>query len=236
MTGDGIITMAKKRLKNASNSIDWNSIFAIVIDDLFTRKEWKFAQKTITFVQLASTFEKQFSANATEKALNHIKSIRYLSGTNSRELDYVPMQRFRTLYPDENEGGTPELYTELLANDGTNGMKIGIYPQLGSLTTFSIDGGFIPSYIIDTNPLPILPVQFHRLVFHGVVMHAADEAGQDKLSAKAERWYEMGIDKLDTWDIKNHKYLVNRKPYDDPSLFNRRGPFYPDNFPRRVGR
>lgn len=243
MTPTEIINVAKKRVKNNTTGIDWNNLFAITIDDIFTRKQWKFAQSQLEYQHPASTFSYELDDNAIQLALFKIKTIGFTmsftvggggelipDANTAVELDYEPLQRFMYMYPDQIQDGTPRIYTELRGNDGTNGLMIGIYPRPSSNAAVYIRGDFKPAYTIDTNPMPILPVQFHRLVSYGIIMHAADEAGQDKLSLKAERWYEQGIDRLDTWDIRNQKYLVERKSYEDGLI--RKGPYYPDNFAR----
>lgn len=244
MTPNEIITIAKKRLKNFSSSIDWDTLYGIVIDDIFTRKQWKFAQGELNYIHFQSTFDKEFKDTAAEKALMKIKSVRVSTnyapgpiplGNIGRPLEYIPMQRFMSLYPDHNIEGIPYCFTEITGGDGTNGMHIGLYYVPNSDVAVWVIGDFIPAYVINDNPMPILPLQFHRIVSFGLIMHGADEAGQDKLSARAERWYETGLARMDTWDIKNGVYHMKRLSDEGDGYF-RTGPFFPENYPRFRGR
>lgn len=247
MSPNEIITVAKKRIKNSGSAIDWNSLYAMIIDDIFTRKTWKFAQGELNYIHSQNLFEKQFNDDMVELSLSKIKSIRlttsYTIGggvpvpvpNTTRELDYEPLQRFMYLYPDQTIQGIPFVYTELFENDGTSGKKIGVYYLPSSDASVWVHGDFIPTYTINSAPMPILPIQFHRLVSYGLIMHAADEMGQDKLSAKAEKWFEMGIARMDIWDTRNGKYHMTKMSEEGP-LPPRKGPFFPENYPFGIGR
>jgi hypothetical protein len=245
MTGNEILALVKKRIKNTSSTIDWDSLFQIIIDDIFSREQWKFAQRQLNYIHTGNVFEKTFDADPDELALSKIKSIRVVSslafpgpipGTSTaRALQYIPLQRFMDLYPEQVEVGEQWCWTELHSGDGSNGKQIGIYMLASDDFSVWIDGDFIPVINIGDSPIPILPKQFHRLVFYGVTMLAAEETGLDKLAIQSERRYEQGISLMQTWNMRMPAYWPVKRPYDS-DITTRKGPFFPSNFPFGVGR
>lgn len=328
MSPDQIISLAQKKMKQSASTIDWNSYYAIVIDDIFTRKQWKFAQVSSGYIQLASASRKVFSGYSTslttvtngttlltsvglfvppiivgqvisgpgivlgttivtintpssitmsiaatdstsnsrtftgdptlELSVNKLKALAYSmnftgSGTalspfvidkgSVRPIMYVPLQRYREGIPDGGISvttGNPMYYTEIRANDGTSGLDISIWPAPSSNVCVLWTADCIPSYAVNSSPMPILPLQFHRLVYYGIVREAAEEIGQDRLATKAANMFDQGIARLDIWDSKNPKYNVQRLPYDDEFMggygYAGPGPIFPSNFPIRFGR
>ena len=254
MTPEGIITAAKKRSKDTTSNLDWNLFFQITIDRIFGYRVWKFATNEFNYIHSVGVAEKTFSATATERALNHIRSIRLTtsytdvlgipvpaSGT-AHTLDVVTPQEFFARYPDNVVEGEPQIATIRVNNDGTNGMQISIAPLPNIDSAVWVFGDFIPAYTIDTNPMPILPLQFHWLVVDGVASLACEELGKPALSGRlSERVWGVetggrvvrrgGIHTLEDWDRKNpaHKpRLSSDRRYD-----SFRGPSLPENFDRR---
>lgn len=246
MTGNGIVTLAKSKVKDALSSFDWNTYFAMVIDEIFSAKEWRFARQEMNYIHSASTFEYQMSTTVTEKALNKLIGAYYTTAytlvlgvpvptaNTSQPLEYWPYSDFIRAYPDHQTDGQPDTITEIIANDGTNGMKIGLYPRPSSDAAVWIYGDFKPSYTIDGNPLPILPLQFHRLVYLGLVREAADDKGRDKLYAKAARDFDKVMGELDDWDRRQPIYRPRFQEYTSSPI--RKRPFYPSNFDASVSR
>ena len=226
MTGNEIVALAKKRLRNDSDGIDWNTHFANVIDEIFTFKTFKFSHNELAYVHSQQTFEKRFDADATELSLNKIITIYYTisyalvggipvpTGNSGKALTYVPYGEFLRMEPDHIRQGYPEVWTIVFENDGKSGIQIGIFPLPLADAAVWIYGEFIPSYAIDGNQLAILPRQFHRLVVDGLIYYGGEEAGQDKLSGTARRRFERGLDNLDFWDSRNPGYIpiFQRRP------------------------
>lgn len=245
MTPNGIITLAQKRVKDSTSSLDWNSLYAMVIDEIFSEKVWKFARKELNYIHPALTVNKVFNATATEKSLNEIIEIRFTTsytlvagvpqpGAGTVEiLDYLTVSEFRSLYLDNATPGRPMHYTKVIDNDGTNGMTIAIGPVPNASTAIWVDGDFIPSYTINSSPMPILPLQFHRMVVDGIVHLAAEEKGMERMSAISRRRFELALGKLDLWDIRNSKHRPVLKPYQRGF---RSGPFFPSNYPKPYSR
>lgn len=239
MTPNEIIVLAQKRVKDSSTNLDWNMFYRIVIDEIFSEKVWKFARKELNYIHPASVSNKVFNATATEKALNEIIEIRFTTsytvvggvpqpGAGTVEiLDYLTPSEFREQYLDNLSPGKPECYTVLMDNDGTNGMTIAIGPIPNASTAIFIDGDFIPSYTINSSPMPILPVQFHRMVIDGIIHYAAEEKGQIRMSATSRARFERALARLDLWDIRNSKHRPVLKSY---TRTRRRGPFFPSNY------
>lgn len=245
MTGNEIVTLAKKRIQDTSNSVDWNSLFAMTIDEIFTEKRWRFARQELNYIHPQSVGDYQFNTTPTELALNRILEMRVTTSytivmgvpipvANTQTIiDYLPMPEFRELYLDNIVEGTPLHFTIVTDNDGTNGMHIVVGPAPNTDAAIWIDGDFIPSYSIDANPMPILPKQFHRMVVDGIVHLAAEERDLPKKSAVARRRFEVALAKLDLWDVRNSKHNPVLKPY---SRTPRRGPFFPAEFGRPFSR
>lgn len=245
MTGNEVLSLCKRKIKNNSTAVDWETYFQLVVDDIFGRKVWKFSQRQLMYIHPQNIFEKTFDADSVELSLTKINSIRCtrsfagnppvpVTGT-SNPLDYIPLQRFMKLYPEQTEYFDQLCWTELHEGDGSTGKQIGIYGLSADDFAVWIDGDFIPTININDGEIPILPRQFHRLIYFGVVMHAADDNGQDKLSLRAERWYERGIDQLIDWDRRNPAFWPVKRAYDQ-DLPARNGPYFPSNFPMGVGR
>jgi hypothetical protein len=240
-----IIALAQKRVKDSSSNLDWNAFYAMVIDEIFSEKIWKFARNELIYIHSAAIANKVFNATVLEKALNKIIQMRFTtsytlvggipqpaSGTVGT-IKYLPVSQFRDLYLDNLPPGQPLHYTILVDNDGTNGMTIALGPVPNASAAIWIDGDFIPSYTINSSPMPILPLQFHRMVLDGVIKYAADEKGMEAIEAKAERRFNIALAKLDLWDIRNTKNRPVLQPYNQSI---RKGPFFPSNFPRPFSR
>src|SRR6185312_5533279 len=212
MTPNQIISRAKAKLRTNTSNIEWDMLFAEAIDIIFGEKPWKFARREINYIHSQQTFEKQFSDTSDELALNKIASAYYATsyavvggavvptGGTVKNLEYCPYATFNRLNPDHTLNGNPDILTIIRDNDGTNGMQIGIFRRPVADISIWIYGDFIPSYTINDNPLPILPLQFHRLVYYIIVHLAAIETGQDKLAGWGEKMYAGGLVKLDNWD------------------------------------
>ena len=251
MTGNTAKTLAQARVKNTNTTnYDWNSFFGFVTDEVFSAREWRFARKQLNYIHPQQTFEKTFNLTTTEKSLNKVISLRYTSSytivmgvpvpvsNSSYELDFKPLQEFMYWYPDQITAGDPFCYTELHGNDGTNGMQIGIYYLPTTDIAVWIDGIFIPSYDINTQGnlvIPILPVQFHRLYVYGMASLAASQAGQDRLFGTERKLFELTLNQLVRYDAANPKHKLFRRSIEDSNL-ERKGPFFPANFPRGYSR
>lgn len=242
MTPNQIITKAKKRVRTNTANLDWPGFYEDVIDEIFSKKPWRFARKEINYIHPQQTFEKTFNADSTELSLNHIISAYYTlsfasgglgppvaqTGT-SRELEYIPYIELNKYHPDHMIDGYPDYITIIRDSDNVSGMQIGIYRRPVSDAAIWVYGDFIPSYVINDNPMPILPKQFHRIVVYGVVAYAAEENGQDQLSNKAYAKFSKGLAELDDWDRTNPIYKPAFQPYDRDVI--RKGPRFPYNYP-----
>lgn len=240
MTPNQIIGKAKKRVRTNTSNLDWNGFYEDVIDEIFSKKTWKFAKREINYIHPQQTFEYTFNATPDELALNKIASAYYARSyadvggvivptTGSVDhLDYSPYTTFNKYNPDHTLDGYPELLTLIRDNDGTNGMQIGLFRRPVADVAVWIYGDFIPSYTINDNPMPILPKQFHRIVVDGVIHYAAEENGQEKLSIISRKRFELGLSELDDWDRTNPIYKPQFQPYDRSRV--RRAPRYPDNY------
>jgi hypothetical protein len=187
------------------------------------------------------------SGTPTELALNKIVSLRFTTSysivmgvpvpasNSSLELDFKPLQAFMYMYPDQIVDGVPECYTILHENDGLSGMQIGLYPRPFQDASVWIDGIFIPAIILDTNEIPILPVQFHRMLVFGMASMAASQAGQDALFKRERAFFDRYLADLVAWDAKNAKHIMTKQSIDYPSR-DRKGPFFPGDFPRGYSR
>lgn len=251
MTGNQIITRAKKRMKDSASGVDWSGFFADAIDEIFSVKEWRFARGEINYIHPQATFEYQLNASANEKAISKMisaycaTSFTLIGGTvvpsagSCYPLSYYPYAEFIRDFPDHSitPNGIPRYITEIVRNDGTNGSTIGLYPMPTSDTAVWIYSDLIPSYNIDDNPLPVLPRQFHRMVIDKVVELAAEEKGLDGMSKRAEGRFAKALAQLDIWDGSQPIY----KPRYQPARTNflqggPKGVRYPDNFPVEVSR
>lgn len=241
MTPNEIILKAQKRVGTQTLNIDWNGFYGIVIDEIFTEKEWRFARREINVIHFQGLFDKQFNAGSDEISLNKpitvfatsqfalVGGVPIPAGGTVYELEYMPYSTFIQEYPDHTQPGLPLVYTILADNDGISGIHWGVYPIPSDDMALWVWGDFIPAYTIDNNPMPILPKQFHRIVLDGLIMYAAEEAGKDSLSNKAERRFRYGISKLDAWDRK----VPASKPRFRPYMVRRIGPKlvnWPSNF------
>jgi hypothetical protein len=241
-TPNEIILKAQKKVKTKTTGIDWNSLYAEIIDEIFTFKPWRFARKEINYTQPQQTFDYQFNHTPEELALNKPISAYYTlqfaiggggtptpTSNTSHELVYYPYSDFISDFPDHSLPGMPKYITIITDNDGTNGLHIGTYPQPTSDMATWIYGDFIPSYTINDLQMPILPVQFHSVVSYGIIREAADELGQETLSMKYGQRFSLGIARMDDWDRRNPIYKPRLKPYGGSSI--RKGPFLPPNYP-----
>lgn len=242
MTPNQILTKAKKRVRTNTANLDWTGFYEDVIDEIFSKKPWKFARREINYIHPQQTFEKTFDADATELSLNKLVSayytLSYITGGmgppvptagSSKNLEYIPYYEFNRYYPDHTLDGYPDYITIIKDNDGLNGMQIGIFRRPVSDAAIWIYGDFIPTYVINDTPMPILPKQFHRIVTYGVIAYAAEENGQDSLSNKAYAKFTKGLIELDEWDRMNPIYKPVFQPYDNTII--RKGPRFPYNYP-----
>lgn len=247
MSPEDVLNLAKKRVKDSSSGVEWELLYSISLDDLFSAKEghWKFSRKELFFVQPANTFERVFDADPTELMLDKIISIRQRGSTqyslaippvpigdpdsqDSEVLTFIPVQRFYELFPNTHRTGTPQYYTELLQNDGTSGMKIGIYYLGAAEKTYGLLGYFKPNAAVDANPIPILPTKYHSMLVDRVTMYAAVEKGMEALANRNERWYKEKLASLILWDSGNPNYRKIRGPITTSSRPKIR---FPANFP-----
>lgn len=241
MTPNEIIAKAQKKVKTGTSKVDWDSLYQEIIDEIFTFKPWRFARREINYVHPQQTFDYQFNHTPEEKALNKLIAVYYTlqfsiggggtptATTNSAGvLKYYPYADFLNDFPDHTIPGNPRYVTIVSDNDGTNGMHIGIYNTPTSEAAIWVYGDFIPSYTIDNNPMPILPLQFHSIVSYGIIESAADELGQGKLAAKYGRRFKEGIARLDDWDRRNPIYQPRFK---EATRYNYRSPRLPGNYP-----
>ena len=243
LTPNKITTAAKKRVKDTTNNLDWALFFQIAIDKIFGSRSWKFATSELNYIHSVGVAEKTFSATATERALNHIRSIRLTtsytdvgglpvpaSGT-AHPLEVVSPQEFFERYPDNVVEGEPCLATIRVANDGTNGMQISIAPLPNIDSAVWVFGDFIPAYTINDSALPILPSQFHWLMIEAMVALAAEELGKPRTMATSEIRFARGLLSLEEWDKKNSAHKPRLHSSRGNGAF--RGPLLPENFDRR---
>lgn len=246
MTPNQVLTRAKKRLRDSSSGLDWSGFYQDAIDEIFSLKEWRFARREINYVHPASTFEYQLNHDADEKALNKLISaycttsyalvggIPIPSAGTAVPLAYYPYAAFLRDFPDHVTDGLPQYITEIVRNDGTNGGTIALYYRPNADAAVWLYGDFIPSYVVDDNPIPVLPRQFHRILIDKVVEMAAEEKGMEKMSAKAESRFNKGILQLDTWDSSQPIYRPQYQPY--RGLSTNKFLRYPPNYPIEVSR
>lgn len=240
MTGNEILSLAKKRVKSTNTQVEWAKFYAMVIDEIFSERQWKFARQTLYYIHGASTFEKIFNETTIEKSLSGIINVVMTSNfaivggvpipvsNTGRDLVYYPYQDFLHDFPVQTEDGDPLYFTIINTNDGLNGMQIGIYPRPVQESAVWVHGDFIPAYVISDDEMPILPKQFHRMVVDGVIRYAAEELDLPKISRPAESRFLIALEKLKKWDNRNHAYFPIRKPY---AQISRKGPAFPTNYP-----
>lgn len=244
MTGNVIKGLAQKRVRDTSTNVDWDNLFRIVIDEIFTHATWRFARLEISYVH-PQNFEYRFNHDATELALNKIYSARMTTSytlvagvpvpvTNTAlDLVYLPYKDFVNEFPDHIDKGDPEVFTIIEENDGIRGMQIGLYRVPSSDAAVWIFGEFMPSYTIGASEIAILPKQFHRLIIDGLVHYAAEELAKERLAVSARARFELGKRQLETWDLRNPAFHPIRKPY---TRTTGKGPFFPGNFQRGYSR
>lgn len=245
MTGNQVKTLVQRRVRDSTTNILWDLLFNMAVDRIFTKRIFKFSRTTLNYIHPQSTFEKTFDGDPTELSLVKIinctmtTSFSMVGGvptpaSNSAiDLDFVPYHDFVREYPDQLTDGTPSVFTEIRGSDGSTGMQIGIYERPNADAAVWIYGDFIPFIGINDDPIPILPNQFHDLIFEGVLAQAAEEAGKERLCAKAEYRFARRLNELIEWD--------SRQPSHHPVLHRyggarRSGPFFPGNFDRSVSR
>lgn len=244
MTGNLIKSLAQKRVRDSSSNVDWDSLFAVVIDEIFTHAPWKFARLEISYIH-PQNFEYRFDHDPTELALNKIYSCRMSTSytivagvpvpasNNSLDLPFMPYKDFVNEFPDHVDFGDPEVFTTIEENDGIRGMQIGLYRIPSNDVAVWIFGEFMPSYTIDANEVAILPKQFHRLIIDGLVHYAAEELAKERLAISARARFELGKKQLEQWDLRNPAFHPIRKPY---TRSYGKGPFFPSNFQKGYSR
>lgn len=242
MSPNQILTRAKGRIRTNTANLPWNDFFEMAIDDIFRKNVWRFSRQELNYIHPQQTFEYIFNHDSTELSLNKLVSAYYardhtldgggvpipVSGTVF-PLDYCPYAIFNSYNPDHTLDGYPDNIVLIRDNDGTNGMQIGIFRRPVQDIPIWIYGDFIPSYTIDSNPLPILPKQFHNMVLDRVIYYAAEENGQEKLSLKAKARFDEAMIDLDNWDRRNPIYRPRFQPYTEGTFLKR--PRWPDNYP-----
>lgn len=244
MTPNEVISKAQKRVKTSSGDVDWNSLYAEALDMVFSRKPggYKFARQEINYIHPQNSFNYQFNHSNTEKSLNKIISMYYtlqwtiIGGTpvptanTCRYLKYYAYMDFLQKYPSHTVTGRPSCWTEISSADGTNGALIGIYNIPTDDIAVWVYGDFKPSYTVDANPIPILPLQFHRGLAHAVGMLAAMELGQTNTKRDLETMYNQTMAELDLYDSKNPAFQPVFEPSDVGTRIGE--PSLPPNFPR----
>ena len=251
MTGNQIITRAKKRLKDSASGVDWSGFFADAIDEIFSAKEWRFARGEINYIHPQNSFEYQLNNSASETSINKLisaycaTSYTLLGGIpvptagSCYPLSYYPYAEFVRDFPDHSitPPGIPRFITEIVRNDGTNGSIIGLHPLPTSDTAVWLYSDLIPSYNIDDSPLAVLPRQFHRMVIDKIVELAAEEKGVDGMSKRAEGRFAKAMAQLDIWDGSQPIYKPRYQPARSLGMFGGpKGVRYPDNYPVEVSR
>lgn len=245
MTGNLIKTLTQRRVGTATTKIDWNSLFAIGVDEIFTHRTWRFARKQINYIHQQGVFEKTFNGDAVELALNKPISVSMttsysivggapvpVAGT-ALDLGYVTYRDFVRYIPEQTQSGTPECWTEIVTADGTNGLQIGLFPVPDADAAVWVWGDFKPVINLDGNQIPILPMQFHRLLLWFCISETAEEAGKTKLADRNRVKFLNGLAKLEEWDCTQPAYEPIRRPY---NFGSRLGPIFPSNFPEGVAR